>query len=242
METVQDTSELDIEPKRPRFFVRQFSWRIILVRLVVYGLTLIAVALLVPNIYFVDRRIIVVLVMAAGLGLLNAFVKPIVQFLTLPFIFASFGLVIVLINTIILLLLALLFEERFFVGGLLWAIIGGLVMGIFTSVLESLFGLNLPIVPKTQEVAGSQASVDQSITSMLVSEMAGDKAGQPALSEDVSESDRAGDSGESTMMAMGDTAGDSSEPINDEAPAATDEQDLIEPHNNANNMQPGDEK
>ena len=49
--------------------------------------------------------------------------------------------------------------------------------GPLAEFLESLFGLNLPIVPKTQEMAGSQASVDQSITSMLVGEMAGDKAG-----------------------------------------------------------------
>jgi putative membrane protein len=154
----------------------------VLMRLVINGLTLILVAGLVPNIYFVDRSLLSILLMAVGLGILNAFVKPIIQFLTLQFIFATYGFVIVLINTIILLLLDYIFEARFYVSGLLWAIVGGLVMGVVASFLESLLGLNLPIVPKAElpeadkDMLGSSSGI---FDSML--------AEQPASGDDLSQ-------------------------------------------------------
>ena len=111
--------------------------------------------------------------MAVALGILNAFVKPIVQFLTLPFIFATYGFVIVVINTILLLLLAIIFEERFYVGSLVAAIFGGLVMGFVSSLLESLLGLNLPITPKAQGADSSPVpGTKRTITDVLVDEMA----------------------------------------------------------------------
>jgi hypothetical protein len=61
-------------------------------------------------------------------------------------------------------------------------------MGIIASFLESLLGLNLPIVPKTQEADGSpMPGTGRTITDVLVDEMAGDEAEQPAPSEDVME-------------------------------------------------------
>ena len=84
---------------------------------------LLAVALL-PSIYFVDRSLVTLLLMAFALGLLNAFVKPIIQVLTLRFIFASYGLIVVLINTLMMYLLAFFFPERFAVDKFIWASFG----------------------------------------------------------------------------------------------------------------------
>ena len=132
--------------KKPSF-LKQFNWRFLLVRILVNALVLILVGLLVPNIYFVDRSIGNLLFLSIALGVLNAIVKPIAQFLTLPLIFASYGLIIVVINSLILVLLSALFPDRFAVESLLWAFVGGAIMGIASSFLESLFGLSMPIVP-----------------------------------------------------------------------------------------------
>ena len=127
-------------------FIKQFNWRFLLVRIVVNAIALAITAIVVPKIDFVDKSIWNWLLMALMLGVLNALLKPILQFLTLQFIFATYGLVIVLVNTLILLLLSWLFPARFEVGNLLWALVGGLVLGLLSSFLESLLGLTMPIV------------------------------------------------------------------------------------------------
>jgi putative membrane protein len=128
-------------------FLKQFNWRFLLVRIVVNAIALAVTAAIVPKIYFVDKSIWNLLLMALMLGVLNALLKPILQLLTLRFIFATYGLVIVLVNTLILLLLSLLFPERFAVDNLWWALLGGLVLGLLSAFLESLLGLAMPIVP-----------------------------------------------------------------------------------------------
>lgn len=125
---------------------RQFNWRMLLMRIVINALALLLTAGLVPNIYFIDRTVGTWLLLAIFLGILNAFVKPIIQFLTLRFIFATYGLVVVLINGVLLLLLELLFPTRFAVEGLFSALVGGAVIGIVSAFLESLLGLSPPIV------------------------------------------------------------------------------------------------
>jgi putative membrane protein len=128
--------------------LRQFNWRIVLVRILVNALVLAFTALVVPNIYFVDKSLSNLLLMALALGILNALIKPILQFLTFSFIFVTYGFVVVLINAVMLWLLALLFPARFEVNGILWALVGGAVMGILSSFLESLLGITRPIVPE----------------------------------------------------------------------------------------------
>jgi putative membrane protein len=132
--------------KTNRFF-KQFNWRFLLVRILVNAIALAVTAAIVPRIYFVDKSIWNWLLMAFMLGVLNALVKPILQVLTLQFIFFTYGLVIVLVNALLLWLLSFLFPARFAVDSLLWALVGGLVLGLLSSFLESLLGLTMPIVP-----------------------------------------------------------------------------------------------
>jgi putative membrane protein len=127
-------------------FKRSFNWRMLLIRVLVNMLALFITALVVPNIYFVNRNLLAWIAMALGLGILNALIKPIIQFLTLRFIFVTAGLVLVLINAIILYLLSWLMPAQFAVDGLLWALVGGLILGIVNSFLENLLGLAPPIV------------------------------------------------------------------------------------------------
>jgi putative membrane protein len=126
--------------------LKQFNWRFLLVRILVNAIALAITAAIVPKIYFVDKSIWSWLLMAITLGVLNALVKPVLQTLTLQFIFVTFGLVVVLMNALILLLLSALFPARFAVDNVLWALVGGLVLGLLSSFLESLLGLTMPII------------------------------------------------------------------------------------------------
>jgi putative membrane protein len=78
-----------------------------LVRASVTGLALWVVTLIVPGIYFVGgdtglQRIGIVLVVAIVFGLVNAILKPIVQFLSIPLYILTLGLIHVVINALML--------------------------------------------------------------------------------------------------------------------------------------------
>ncbi|MFN2219454.1 MAG: phage holin family protein [Anaerolineae bacterium] len=128
-------------------FLRQFSWRFLLVRIVVNAIALAGTAAILPRIYYLDRTLWSWLLTAIVLGVLNALLKPILQFLTLRFIFVTYGLVVVLVNALLLWLLSLIFPNRFAVTSFVWLLLGGLVLGTLSSFLESLMGLTMPIVP-----------------------------------------------------------------------------------------------
>ena len=127
-------------------FIHNFNWRILLLRILINAVALLLAAALLPSIYFVDRSLATLFLMAFALGVLNAFVKPIIQVLTLRFIFASYGLIVVLINTLMMYLLAFLFPERFAVDKFIWALVGGALIGLVGGLLESLLGVTPPIV------------------------------------------------------------------------------------------------
>lgn len=128
-------------------FLKQFNWRFLLVRIMVNAFALAFTALVTPKIYFVDKSFSNWLLMALMLGVLNAILKPVLQFLTLQFIFVTYGLVLVLVNSLLLWLLSIIFRNRFAVDSLVWLFVGGLVLGLVSSFLENLLGLTMPVVP-----------------------------------------------------------------------------------------------
>lgn len=126
---------------------RQFNWRMLLMRVIVNALALLVTTALLPGVFFVDRTVRNWIVLAIFLGVLNALVKPIIQFLTLRFIFATYGLVVALINAVLLVLLQFLFPDRFAIQGVIFgALLGGALIGIVSAVLENLLGITPPIV------------------------------------------------------------------------------------------------
>jgi putative membrane protein len=162
-------------------FIKQFNWRFLLVRIVVNALALAITAAITPKIYFVDKSVLSWLLMAIMLGVLNALLKPVLQFLTLQFIFVTYGLVVVVVNALLLWVLSLLFPARFAVDNLLWALVGGLVLGLLSSFLESLLGLTKPIV--RDEPAGLRQQVEEQARSVdwLAAERREAVAEEPAL-------------------------------------------------------------
>jgi putative membrane protein len=165
-------------------FIQHFNWRILLLRVLVNASALLITAVIVPRIYFVDRRFVILLWMALMLGVLNALVKPVVQFLTLPFIFATYGVVVVLINAGLLWFLSVLFPSLFAVNGFVWALLGGLVMGLISSFLESLLGVASPIVPEKYGSMRQQiSSQPQALQSILAqAALSGEASGALAVS------------------------------------------------------------
>jgi putative membrane protein len=163
--------------------LRQFNWRALLIRFLINALTLFAVVLLTPKVTFVDRSLLNLLLLALGIGILNAVVKPIINFFTLPFIFATYGLVVVLVNSIILWLLALLFPDRFAVSSIFWALVAGALYGIISALLESLFGLNAPIISDEPGEAELRGRVETQSSGVVRTLIATEEAAHQQLAE-----------------------------------------------------------
>ncbi len=93
-------------------------------------------------------------VAALILGLLNAFVRPILFILSLPFVLITFGtgiiLVIGFINALFL-WLAGRWVDGFDVHGFWPAVGGGLVLGIVSSILNRMFGAGPARIRRTTE-------------------------------------------------------------------------------------------
>jgi putative membrane protein len=124
-----------------------FRIRPVLVRWIVSAICLFLTVLVVPHVYYEgDYPVLSWLIISAVFALLMTFVKPLIQLVLLPLIFVSYGLVIVLINTLVIWFLAVIFPQRFHVDYAVWALVAGLVSGLLIGLLENLFGLTPPIV------------------------------------------------------------------------------------------------
>jgi len=100
---------------------------------------LVATEVLRPRIDFGDWRDLLVATLL--LGFLNAFVRPIMTFLTFPLMILTLGLFSLVINAVLLLAVsALLGDSKFHVGGFWAAFWGSLIISITTIVLNSLTG------------------------------------------------------------------------------------------------------
>ena len=60
-----------------------------LVRILINAIVLVVIALVVPFVRFVDPSLLSIVLLAVALGVLNALVKPVLQFVFLPLIFFS---------------------------------------------------------------------------------------------------------------------------------------------------------
>jgi putative membrane protein len=79
------------------------------------------------------------LAVALVFGIVNAIIRPILYFLTCPFIFLTLGLFIFIINALMLLLSASIansFGIAFHVDGLLSALVGSVIISVVSAVLS----------------------------------------------------------------------------------------------------------
>jgi putative membrane protein len=80
------------------------------------------------------------LVVALVLGLVNALVKPVLVFLSVPFIVLTLGLFLLVINALML-QLAAAFVDGFTVGGFWWAMLGSLCISFVAWLLGAILNL-----------------------------------------------------------------------------------------------------
>ncbi|PSF33180.1 hypothetical protein C7H19_20460 [Aphanothece hegewaldii CCALA 016] len=100
------------------------------------ALALLLTASIVPGISIASFS--VAIIAAVVLGLVNAIVKPLLIFFTLPLTILTLGLFIFVVNAIAFSLVAY-FTPGFHVGGFFPALFGSIVLSIISSILNSLF-------------------------------------------------------------------------------------------------------
>ncbi len=116
--------------------------RNLILRLIVNAAALAATAALLPGIGVRDNEIWTLLVVALIFGVVNAVLKPVFLVLSCPLIVLTLGLFVVVVNGLMLLITDALAGGRFTVDGLGWAILGGLVVGAISGILERALGLD----------------------------------------------------------------------------------------------------
>jgi putative membrane protein len=72
------------------------------------------------------------------LGIINAFVRPVLLLLSLPWIILTMGLFIVVINALLLMLVSAIIPP-FQVDGFWWAVAGSIIISIVSWILSSFF-------------------------------------------------------------------------------------------------------
>ncbi len=113
----------------------------LLLRWLMVAIALVAAAQLVPGIDIQDQNgWIAVLLMAVALGLVNAFIRPLLTLLSCPFVVLTLGLFLLVINALCLWfaswLAVNLFGAGFYVNGFWPAFWGAIVVSIVSFILS----------------------------------------------------------------------------------------------------------
>ena len=127
--------------------IRHRPWKVVAASVLVDALAVFITVLVLPGVS-VDARHPVTgyLVLAALFGLLNAIVKPLLQFLALPFLLQSLGAVVIIVDIVVFALLDALTPHLLKTEGFLWIAAAGLLLGVISFALENLLGLTPPIL------------------------------------------------------------------------------------------------
>jgi putative membrane protein len=113
-----------------------------LLRLIINAAALAVTAAILPGIHIQNDRIGTLLLIALIFGIVNAVLKPIIVIMSCPLIILTLGLFAIAINGIMLLITSAIAGNRFTIDGFWWAVLGGLIVGIISAVLEGALGVN----------------------------------------------------------------------------------------------------
>lgn len=123
----------------------RYNWRVLLMSLLINMTAIAITAIILPNFTILDSRLIVLAVLAVSLGLLNTFLKPILQLITIRLMFVTYGLILIVTNTIVLLLLNWIFQSYLEISSIWGAIFGAIMIGLISLFLDYIFGVIPPI-------------------------------------------------------------------------------------------------
>ena len=77
------------------------------------------------------------IIVAILIGLLNTFVKPILQILTIPITLVTMGLFLIILDALMILAAASLIDG-FYINGIFWAIVFGFFVSLISSTINSI--------------------------------------------------------------------------------------------------------
>jgi uncharacterized membrane protein YvlD (DUF360 family) len=124
----------------------RFNWRALVVRLLSNTVVIGVLILVLPGFELTsDNTLLSLLWLALLFGALSALLRPVLEFLLLPYLLQTFGLVVVLINVVLLALLDL--SNQLDITSLLALLVGAVLAGVIGFFLENLLGLSQPILP-----------------------------------------------------------------------------------------------
>lgn len=107
----------------------------ILISAAAIGLT----ALALPGIHIQPFSWTTLLLLGIVVGVIDGLVRPLVSLLSLPITILTLGLFQLVINALMLYLASLIIPA-FKIDNFLWALLGGIVLGIVHAILEAIFG------------------------------------------------------------------------------------------------------
>ena len=140
----------------------KWNWRLTIMRVLVNGAAIYITAFIVPGIEIFtgtwQQRLLGIAVIGGVFGVLNALIRPVIQFVALPLLFVSLGFVVVGINIVMLFALNIVLPNLLRVDGLFPLIFGGIVMGLLGMVLDGLLGLTPPLIDDEPE-SGREGSL-----------------------------------------------------------------------------------
>jgi putative membrane protein len=95
---------------------------------------------IVPGIRFKDDNLLTPFVVSLVLGILNAFIRPLLLLLALPLLIFTLGLFLLVINGLLLYLVGIVMQSHFHVNGFWPAFWGAFIISIVSLVLHVLTG------------------------------------------------------------------------------------------------------
>lgn len=119
-----------MQPKLKKFLQ---SW-------LINTLAVLVAVYVVPGLKFKDNNLWTPFVTSLVLGILNAFIRPIMDFLALPLLILTLGLFRIVINAFLLYLVSLLMGNFFEVRNFWSALLGALVISVIGLILNTMTG------------------------------------------------------------------------------------------------------
>lgn len=118
-------------------------------RLLIHTTTIALTIAVLPGLSIENSTLFDYLVLGGIFGVLNAFVRPFFIFLTGRLVIRTMGLFMIVINSMVLVLLALIWPNWHF-DNIITVIMAGLVIGLIGALLDALLGLNRPIIDEIE--------------------------------------------------------------------------------------------
>jgi ubiquinone biosynthesis protein len=123
----------------------RFGWRIALAQFLENAVVIGLLIVLLPGFELhASHEVLAVLWLAAVFGVVSSLVRPTLEFLFLPYVLQTLGLVMVAINAVLLALLGL--TRTLEIRGVLALLVGAVVAGVVGFVLDGVLGLTPPVV------------------------------------------------------------------------------------------------